>query len=466
MTHLAEASHSHDDPSFNVALKERDFQRNSHYLNGVCEGRRLQREYSQTQADQLELCRAERDVALESASQHLIDLCVVREQLEKLGEEYRALQDLFEEVAEFNMRGTSSTSSWSPSIDAWVLEESLYDVQPGLEGGVADDPWLLAPDSPTSNVIQLPTPAESSASSVLWPTSELPSSVESTYLETTSPIIPTETSEPPHLYSIPSPYVAGDEPQATRTLVEKPVEEDSAQPCLGTPKTVGELQALMNDAYMGDEHSLALIKLMYTQAHGTPRHQKTFIQQFLLCNWQGVSGQPLSATGVALPPVDKNPTGAKLEIFVDSAASWGIGFIKDGRWLAWKFKRGWDTEGRDNSWGEMVAVELGLRVAIAAGHRSRGITVRSDNSGVVRSLVSGISRNFQQNLILQKILQLCRTYNVRITPEWISTKLNPADKPSRGMFAPRGLLFPNPPPLPAHLADFLHPPVEYRTLLS
>jgi len=47
-------------------------------------------------------------------------------------------------------------------------------------------------------------------------------------------------------------------------------------------------------------------------------------------------------------------------IFVD-ASSWGIGLIVNDHWFAWQFAQGWDTDGRDIHWAEMVAIELALR---------------------------------------------------------------------------------------------------------
>jgi hypothetical protein len=159
-------------------------------------------------------------------------------------------------------------------------------------------------------------------------------------------------------------------------------------------------------------------------------------------------------------------TPANGEVFVDSSPSWGIGFSMDGKWLAWKFRDGWQSGGKDNHWAELVGVELGLRVAIAAGCHSAPLVIRSDNVGVVRSLMTEKERNPERLTVLRSIQQLSHAYNIEIMPRWIPTKENPADGPSRGVFPSRSLLFSTPPSLPEHLTKFLENPVAFNSLLS
>ena len=48
------------------------------------------------------------------------------------------------------------------------------------------------------------------------------------------------------------------------------------------------------------------------------------------------------------------------KVYADASTSWGIGLVIDGKWLAWQFKEGWRSEGREIGWAEMVAVELAI----------------------------------------------------------------------------------------------------------
>ncbi|KAF8063627.1 hypothetical protein FPV67DRAFT_1370611, partial [Lyophyllum atratum] len=81
----------------------------------------------------------------------------------------------------------------------------------------------------------------------------------------------------------------------------------------------------------------------------------------------------------------------------------------------------------------MVAVELGLHVAIAAGFHSQTIVMRSDNWGVVQSLLKGKSRHAKQLEILREIVALTKRCKITLIPVWVPTAENPADKPSRGV---------------------------------
>jgi hypothetical protein len=36
------------------------------------------------------------------------------------------------------------------------------------------------------------------------------------------------------------------------------------------------------------------------------------------------------------------------------------------KWLAWQFKEGWKSEGREIGWGEMVAIELATWTLVTA----------------------------------------------------------------------------------------------------
>ncbi|KAF8869163.1 hypothetical protein BD779DRAFT_1381917, partial [Infundibulicybe gibba] len=82
----------------------------------------------------------------------------------------------------------------------------------------------------------------------------------------------------------------------------------------------------------------------------------------------------------------------------------------------------------------MLAVELGLRAAIAAGYHNTALTIHSDNTGVVKALQTGTTKNTEHSVILRAILMLAQVAAIQIDARWISTKDNPADNPSRGIF--------------------------------
>lgn len=176
-----------------------------------------------------------------------------------------------------------------------------------------------------------------------------------------------------------------------------------------------------------------------------------------ICWWR----ETLSLNFVGLH-IKRPPPPSTIEVFVDASTSWGIGLIIDGKWLAWKFREGWKSDGRDIGWGEMVAVELAVRTLITAKFEDCHIVIRSDNKGVVGALAAGRSRGTQQNAILRQIVRLLQDHTVWVSTVWIATLENPADGPSRGVFPARSSLYAFPPKVPHHLRLFVENSVTYH----
>ncbi|KAF5384067.1 hypothetical protein D9615_003233 [Tricholomella constricta] len=164
--------------------------------------------------------------------------------------------------------------------------------------------------------------------------------------------------------------------------------------------------------------------------------------------------------------IRRPPEPLDIPILVDASTSWGIGFLLNGKWLAWRLLPGWKADGRDIGWGEMVAVDLALRAIIAAGYSNCHLIVRSDNAGVVGALAAGRSRNSQQNAVLRQIVANFQCHNLWLTLAWIPTADNLADGPSRGVFPSRSLLFPHPPAIPGYLKPYVSPSVGYHDIPS
>lgn len=104
----------------------------------------------------------------------------------------------------------------------------------------------------------------------------------------------------------------------------------------------------------------------------------------------------------------------------------------------------------------MVAVEMAVRTLVSGGFRDCHVVIRSDNQGVVGALRAGKSRNSQQNLILRKIVSLFQDHKLWVTVNWVATKDNIADDPSRGKLPPVKLCYAYPPAIPVHLKQFLY----------
>jgi hypothetical protein len=161
--------------------------------------------------------------------------------------------------------------------------------------------------------------------------------------------------------------------------------------------------------------------------------------------------------------IRKIPEPSLSQIFVDASTSWGIGFVWDGRWLAWKLLPGWKADGRDIGWAEMVAVELAYLTIIASGITDSHVILRSDNQGVIGALRNDSSRNPEQNVILRRIISYTQEHGIWITLKWIPTLENLADGPSRGNFPPASCAYPHVPKLPFRLKPFISRPITYFT---
>jgi hypothetical protein len=162
----------------------------------------------------------------------------------------------------------------------------------------------------------------------------------------------------------------------------------------------------------------------------------------------------LSSAWCGLPIVIP-PSAHPVPIFVDASTSFGIGFWWDGRWLAWCLLEGWQADGRDIGWAEMVAIELGLHCVIAAGFRNARFILHSDNQGVVGGFRAGMSRNSEQNSILCCIIFLFQEHSLWFSTIWVLSAENLADAPSRGIFHHGGKCFSHCPRIPFHLRKFV-----------
>ncbi|KAF5378110.1 hypothetical protein D9615_007514 [Tricholomella constricta] len=457
MRHIATASHSDaNDLSFQLALKERDSQYTVRYLHGVCEGGRLvQEEMDGQTADLLTQYRVERDEALALADRRSAELLIAQEELLQVKEQFRALRVLFDELADFSATETSSLG-----------EEILPGPSPALLK--EDTGPLESTNPPRPPPLTLPTPPPSP----LLKRSHLhspPSTPDAFQITPHLPAAHTEGSQVPETGDDDITSVHSEETAGSVTHAALFAEDAGETPAFNQLSGIVER---MDAARKGNEQALLEVTKLYAAACTTPIKDRSTTQQLLILEWMNArpsllttpptSGDPPALQREQEQEQEQEPETA--EIFVDSSASWGIGFSYNGRWLAWKLKPGWNAQGRDNNWGEMVAVELGLHVAIAAGLRSQSIVVRSDNWGVVRALITGKSKHARQPEIIRNIGALRRRYGIDLIPVWVSTTENLADKPSRGKFPPRHLIFPVSVPLPAHLSPFLYPPVPLSAL--
>jgi hypothetical protein len=99
----------------------------------------------------------------------------------------------------------------------------------------------------------------------------------------------------------------------------------------------------------------------------------------------------------------KPPSPSPIKFWVDASLFWGIGVVFEHEWDSWKLQPGWDKDGHNIGWAEIVAIELGLLFAIHQGFSNLHFLIKSDNQGVIHAIEGGKLRSPEQNLVLQRI---------------------------------------------------------------
>ncbi|PPQ70222.1 hypothetical protein CVT26_014476 [Gymnopilus dilepis] len=240
---------------------------------------------------------------------------------------------------------------------------------------------------------------------------------------------------------------------------------------------IAQLSALMTRAHQNNHdgaEALRRIKAFIKLAERIPKARRTSAQLYLLAHWRGkrkspprsdTSSPPLPSASPSPSPPSTAPAPSRYDqlfetsapelapsqMFVDASRR-GIGLIYYDRWLAWEFTPDHPAIPRDSagsivmSWAELIAVELGLLTflsnpAPSAPSSKRTFLIRSDNYGVVNALVSRTwSSSYGLASILDRILKRAEISGVEVVAKWISTKANPADGPSRGVFPPKEMM--------------------------
>ena len=135
-----------------------------------------------------------------------------------------------------------------------------------------------------------------------------------------------------------------------------------------------------------------------------------------------------------------------IHTFSDSSSSVGIAIIIGSKWRAWHLLPGWKMLNgqKDIGWAEAIGFELLIRHIVQLQGSEWHIKVYGDNKGVIQGWRNGRSRNKAVNSVfkhtLEFLYQLDDTYSFH--PEYIESKLNPADAPSHGEYADEGSLLP------------------------
>ena len=161
----------------------------------------------------------------------------------------------------------------------------------------------------------------------------------------------------------------------------------------------------------------------------------------------------LSQSDVSRPIPSPQPL-LDTDAFSDASSGFGIAITLGSRWRAWRLLPGWQRDSRDIGWAEAVGFELLVQYVAAESGPGAHVKVFGDNTGVVEGWWTGHSRNSQVNGVFRRIHALCASASCTVHTRYVPSGLNPADKPSRGIYPTLALLLP-PVDIPPELAAFI-----------
>lgn len=270
MKHVADASYSSHQPAFQIAFQDRKRTREEVYSKGISEGVRRQKEEERDLIDEVERYRAERNQARE-------ELFTLRAQLESTRAERDRLQNKLRQPhvavadtlsAEIAAPASVSSKS-SPPVDPvepsrpsdTQHDASLVEQPPVIELSTSFFPQHVSPP--------MATPAS--------PQAQLPDCVAArSFAAVLSAGQPSVDDDPVlHRFS--------DEQGVTQNWQFATASHRSNKP----PKSIKQIQSLIRAAHQpGNYQALTKVKALCSEAHKTPREQKTEVQRFLLSTWR------------------------------------------------------------------------------------------------------------------------------------------------------------------------------------
>ncbi|KAH6916717.1 hypothetical protein BKA70DRAFT_1215187 [Coprinopsis sp. MPI-PUGE-AT-0042] len=155
---------------------------------------------------------------------------------------------------------------------------------------------------------------------------------------------------------------------------------------------------------------------------------------------------------------------ATIQYFSDASGD-GIGFVCNGKWLAWRFMqncvdlpRASKTGIIKTTYSELLGVKLGLVSIIQSGLAATNVTNFCDNLCVVEiinSLQSGpkLSEKEKGTIggLVEIIQEIRKGARINLNADWVAHKENLADGPSRGKSLVDELRFLPRAPVPRYL---------------
>ena len=141
-------------------------------------------------------------------------------------------------------------------------------------------------------------------------------------------------------------------------------------------------------------------------------------------------------------------------VFSDANSGVGIAVIISNRWRAWNLLPGWNSDGRDIGWAKGIGSKLLVQVILASSQPGQYFRVFRYNKGIIKGWWKERSQNRQTDIVFRWVHNISAAASkCTIIMCYITSKNNPADAPSWGIYLPTSPLpsCPNPNPR-CHLA--------------
>jgi hypothetical protein len=154
----------------------------------------------------------------------------------------------------------------------------------------------------------------------------------------------------------------------------------------------------------------------------------------------------LQAGGVARPIIPPSTFSRPLA-FSDASSGIGIGIVIGDKWRAWRLIPGWQTAAngkQDIAWAEAIGFEMLVYTIATLPGTSDHVILYGDNTSIVEGWWRGSNKNKAVNGVFKRIHEFLHNLprRLEIHTEYVPSKYNPADGPSRGIYGPESLLLP------------------------
>jgi hypothetical protein len=162
---------------------------------------------------------------------------------------------------------------------------------------------------------------------------------------------------------------------------------------------------------------------------------------------------------VLLQPILSQPIPAPCELvnlkaFSDASSEIGIGITVSDKWQAWRLLPSWKRDGRDIGWAEAIGFKFLVKAIISPHDRGIHYKVFGDNCSVVEGWWKGRSKNRPTNDVFRRIHHIMAAPQCTVHTQYVPSKLNPANNPSRGIYPDTNLLLPRI-PISQELEEFV-----------